>query len=99
MKGILVETQSYDLDIRIQRTGKLIASGLVVGNNDEQIAEHVLRAHPGEFKEAPLIGAAVSQMINGLTDPFWASRTRDMLISAGLPVTRVIVENNQITIE
>lgn len=99
MKGILVETQSYDLDIRVKRTGKLITSGLIIGNADEQIAEHVLRAHQGEFKETPLIGAAVSQMINGQKDPFWANRARDMLIGAGLPVTRVIVENNQITIE
>lgn len=100
MNGILLETQSDDLDIRIRRTPNgLITSGLILGDNSTQIAEHVLRANLGEFKEAPLIGAAIHKNINGTPDPFWIIQAEDILKSAGLPITKVTVTDNQITIQ
>lgn len=91
MRGILINPETEDLQI----TGKSI----VVGEATAQVAECVIRANRGEFKEYPLIGAEIDKLTNGITDPLWAASTRDMLNACGVPCKRVIVDGAKITLE
>jgi len=91
MKGILTDSETGDLMVR--------GGSLVVGDNTAQVAETVLLATPGEFKEFPLLGAGACLLHHSEGDPMWAATARDMLRSAGVPVGRVVLEGNEITIE
>lgn len=83
------------------QTGDLMVRGgaAVVGDNTEQVAQAILQANRGEFKELPLIGAEIVRLMGGNGDRMWAANARDMLVAAGLPVKRVKLEVEKITIE
>ena len=91
MKGILINPDGGDLLIENK--------SLVIGVATSQVAEHVIRANRGEFKEFPLIGAEIDKLKNGIKDTFWPARTRDMLNTCGVPVERVVVAGDKITLE
>lgn len=91
MKGLLIDPSTEDLQI----TGGTIA----IGDNTAQVAEAVLQASPGEFKEFPLLGAGIIQLHHGHADPMWGSHAKEMLLAAGVPVKRVLLEGNKITVE
>lgn len=59
------------------------AGDIVIGTADEQIAERVLQYHPGEFKNAPQLGARADQLIAG-NNPFWNQTAKKHLQSAGI---------------
>ena len=82
-------------------TGDLMVRGgaLVLGDNTEQVAEAIITANRGEFKEYPLLGAEVVKLQHGNGDPMWAANTKNMLQAAGVPVKRVLFDKNEITIE
>jgi len=91
MKGILINPETGDLQV---------ANGtLAVGDNTDQIAEFVLRAARGEFKEYPLIGGEVTKMINGTPDVMWPADVKKMLLACGVPVKKVVIEGNIITLK
>jgi hypothetical protein len=84
MKGILTdETGDLKIDIRRGADGK-IAQGIVVGDCKSDIAERVIRAWQGEFKEMPLIGGAVAKNQNGIISPFWCDDIQKQLKSIRL---------------
>ncbi len=91
MVGMLIDPETGDLQVK--------NGSLVFGDNTEQVAECVLLAARGELKEYPLIGAEISKLTNGNPDPMWCANAKQMLQACGVPVTRVRLENNQITIE
>lgn len=73
-----IDTNSGDL---------LVApSGALVAHSDNFIAEVVLLASRGDFKEHPLLGAEARQMQAGNLDPFWPGNTKKMLRACGLEV-------------
>lgn len=83
-------------------TGDLMVKdrALVIGNTDSQIAEGVLVANRGEWKEWPLIGGEVRKMLGGRADVMWRGRVKKMLEACGLDVRKVsITENDIITVE
>lgn len=92
MKGILIDTESGDL---------LVENGnVIVGDTDSQIAEGVLVAMRGEWKECPLIGGEVKMMLGGRPDVMWSGQVKKMLAACGLDVKKVNVsDDNIITIE
>lgn len=92
MNGILIDAESGDL---------LIEHGsVVIGNIDSQIAEGVLVAMRGEWKECPLIGGEVKKMLGGEVDVMWRGQVKKMLEACGLDVQKVsISEDNIITVE
>jgi hypothetical protein len=90
MKGILLD-ETGDLMVR--------SGGLVIGEVDSQVAEHVLRAYPGEFKEVPLIGAHVGSMVGGTPDPFWRGRAKEMLKTQHVEVKNININGDIITVE
>lgn len=88
MNGILTDS---DGDIKI-------ANGtLAIGDCTADVAERVLQAYPGEFKEVPELGLFAVQQLNGNGNPFWSGEARKQLKSQGISAT-VSIENEQITI-
>jgi len=75
MKGILID-----------ENGEVIIEHgtMKVGDVDAQIAEHIVTAFRGEYKEVPLLGGAARNMLNGAPDPFWAGDIKRQLESQGI---------------
>ncbi len=91
MTGMLIDTATGDL---------MVADGaLVLGDNTGQVAEAILRACRGEFKEHPLLGAEAVKLQGANSDTMWPAKTRDMLHAAGVMVKQVRIENNEIILE
>jgi len=84
MKGLTTDIETGDL--LIERKAMSIA------DNEAQTIEAVLLAQRGEFKERPLIGAAVRQLLGGCKDVFWPQETKKMIKAAGVEVSRVTVD-------
>lgn len=92
MKVILIDTESGDLLVE--------NSGVVIGDTEGQIAEGVLVAMRGEWKECPLIGGEVKMMLGGRPDVMWSGQVKKMLAACGLDIKKVNVsDDNIITIE
>ncbi|WP_373172643.1 hypothetical protein [Prevotella merdae] len=84
MNGLTTDIETGDL---------LVEHGAaVVADSDGQTVEAVLLAQRGEFKECPLIGAAVRQLLGGCKDVFWPQETKKMIKAAGVEVNRVKVD-------
>ncbi|MCL2291234.1 MAG: hypothetical protein FWC34_11140 [Bacteroidetes bacterium] len=70
MKGILLD----------ENNEAIIEHGTMkIGDVRAQVAEHVITAFQGEFKEVPLLGRNAAKMLNGTPDPFWAAETKRQL--------------------
>ena len=91
MIGMLIDPETGDLQVK--------SGSLVLGDNTEQVAERVIMAARGEIKEHPLVGAEISKLANSNGDPLWCANAKQMLQTVGVPVSRVRLEDNQITIE
>ena len=57
-------------DILIDEGGDLACEGgdFAIGESSQQHIEDILIACPGEYKQSPLIGAAIRQALNGSLD-------------------------------
>ena len=64
--GILLDPETSDLKINTARDARgLIAGGLEIGRTTYQNQAVILQAHKGEFKEYPLLGAGISDILGG----------------------------------
>lgn len=86
-------------DLQVRHDSKLRHKTLVVGDTEAQVTEHVLRAYPGEYKEAPTLGAHVTDLLHGAPDPFWKGHTMEMLQSQLINVSTIAIDGTTITIE
>lgn len=84
MKGILID-----------ETGDLQVAGgtLIIGECSGDVAERVLRAYPGEFKEEPTLGLFAVAQLNGKKDPFWSGKAKRQLRSQGIEVESITMED------
>lgn len=90
MKGLLIDVETGDL---------LLEGGhLVIGETEAQVAEAVLVANRGEWKESPLIGGEVRKQLSRCVDVMWPGKVKKMLSACGVDCKRVKVENGEITI-
>ena len=98
--GILIDNETGDLQIKPRRDkyGK-IAGGLVIGDARADVAQRILEAYPGEFKEKPQLGCFAKQQINGTPDPFWRGNAISQLRSEGIEVLRLEIMDNAIELE
>ena len=85
MVGMLIDPDTGDLQVK--------DGALALG------AECVLLAARGELKEHPLVGAEITKLANGNGDPLWSNNAKQMLQTCGVPVSRVSIDDNRITIE
>ena len=94
MKGIVIHT---DGDIRVDTStdadGKLM--GMALGVCDADIIERVLDAYPGDFKNAPLVGANVRGMIGGNANVFSRAVIIEQLKSQKIKINAVLVEDSE----
>lgn len=88
---MLIDPDTGDLQVK--------DGALALGDNTGQVAECVLLAARGELKEHPLVGAEITKLVNGNGDPLWNNNTKQMLQACGVPVSRVLINDNRITIE
>ena len=77
-------------------TGDLLVEpgGAVVAPAENFIAEVVLTACRGEFKEQPLLGAEALLMRAGCPDPFWPGNAKKMLRTCGLDVINLTLSDD-----
>ena len=87
---MLIDPDTGDLQVK--------DGALALGDNTEQVAECVLLAARGELKEHPLVGAEITKLANGNGDPLWSNNAKQMS-ERRVPVSRVSIDDNRITIE
>lgn len=80
MLGLQINSDPAANDLLVARRAAVIAPA------DGFIAETILVASRGDFKEFPLLGAEAPLMVGGNHDPFWAGATVKMLRACRLPV-------------
>jgi hypothetical protein len=90
MKGIQLNSTTGDLLVK--------NGGLVIDDNRSQVTENIVRACPGEFKEAPLLGAGVERMLGGYPDPFWVGTTIEMLRAQHIDVQTIDITESSIIV-
>jgi len=91
MKGILIDENG---DIMVRN------GAVVIGDCAADVAERVLCAYPGEFKEVPMIGLYATKQVNGTPDPFWRGEAKKQLKSQLVDADIDFTENeNRIGIE
>jgi hypothetical protein len=71
---------------------------LVVGDCTADVAERILRAWPGEFKDAPLLGGSIDQLRHGAVDPFWRGNVIQQLRSQGVDLERLDITEQGIEV-
>ena len=74
--------------ILIDKTGDLSVGkkGLQIGDVRADVAERIVIAHPGEFKESPPLGCNLREAISGRIDPFFRGNAVEQLQSEGIEV-------------
>lgn len=91
MKGILIDRESGDLMVE--------RGALVTGDPEAQIAEAVVLAMRGEFKEEPLLGGEAARMLGGGVDVMWAGDVKEMLRVCGVEAEHVELREGTVMIE
>ena len=102
MKGILLDTETGDLNIQVQRDANgRILSGLVVGNTDFQNVNLIIQAQKGEFKNAPTIGFGIDNYLRskGTIKQQFVNELQKELESGGYRGARVIPGNSLLEFE
>lgn len=99
MNGIQLE-QSFDIQIRVERDASgRIAGGLVVGDILAQNQALIINAHKGEFKESPIVGVGISDMLLDHDALAWRTEIREQLEIDGQTVDDVKVTTSEITVD
>jgi hypothetical protein len=87
MKGILID-ENGDLMVR--------NGAPVIGDCAADIAERVIRAWQGEFKEEPLIGGNICKVLKGSPSPFWRDDLKKQMKSQHIELKELNIENNKL---
>jgi hypothetical protein len=93
MKGIQLDETG---EIIIERDGAYHT--MKIGDVDSQIAEHVITAFQGEYKEIPLLGGNIKKMLNGAPDPFWVNDVKRQLKNQGLNAELTVTDTQDIIV-
>ena len=99
MKGIRINDDG-DLMVNLRKNeDNIVERGMVIGDVDMDIAERIIRAWQGEFKEAPLLGGNIDKFYKGIDAPFLKGHIYEQLISEGIHVVDVNITENGVEIE
>lgn len=90
MRGILTD-ENGNLVVR--------SGHLAIGDNRTQCAQHLIGAHTGEYKHAPLLGGNARKMVSGVADPFWAGEMKGQLKQCHIDTASLRVTGNGIELE
>ncbi len=72
---------------------------LVVGDSDRQHIEHILVAAPGHYKQNPLVGANITQMLSGPIGLSEKQNIKKALQSDGYNAKNIIFNEGGIEID
>lgn len=99
MKGIQLD-QTFDLSIRVKRdTSGRVTNGLVIDDTLAQNQALIISAHKGEFKESPVVGVGISDMLLDHDPLAWRTEIREQLEIDGQTVGNVKVTTSGITVD
>lgn len=88
-KGMLIGYDG-DLVVRLSKNAKNeIASGVMIGNTLYQNQYVILKAHKGELKEFPVLGAGLSDITNDNDVAGWSNEIKRQLEKDGMKVSKV----------
>lgn len=90
MIGFLLNS---DMDLEVE------SGTLQLGNVDEQIAEGIIIANPGDFRETPRLGKSIYMMLNGIADEFWKNDLKDQLKTQKIQLKGISINETEITID
>lgn len=94
MKGIrLKQTTEGRIDI------DLTAGSITVGDTSMQEEALVLLTQRGEWKEYPLIGVGLADMVGDEDVRYWKREITENLARVGIRIKGVIIKNEQIEIK
>lgn len=102
MRGICLDSTTYDAMVKPQRNSLgLITDGLVVGDTMYQNEALILISHQGEFKETPLLGVGIDDMVNDNDILQWEHSIRVNLSRDNMDVRTALIDKTtgNITIE
>lgn len=102
MKGICLDSMTYDAMVKPQRNSLgLITEGLIIGDTIYQNEALILISHAGEFKENPMLGVGVEDMVNDNDIAQWEHSIRVNLSRDNMDVRTARIDriNGNITIE
>jgi hypothetical protein len=101
MKGIGIQlTKEFDLRIDLVHDANgLIVSGLVIGDVTAQNQAAILVAHKGEFKEHPMTGVGLNDIINDDNAMFWENEIAEQLNSDGQRIARLSLDEKGLILE
>ena len=93
--GILLN-DDYDLQVSVVKdaNGKIV-NGLVLGNTLYQNQAVILQAQPGEIKELPVLGVAISDVVLDNDFLSWRRRIRRHMELDGQTVNEVKFDLNK----
>lgn len=98
MNGI--QLRDYDIDISVKRNAVgEIATGLVIGDILRQNQALILSSTKGEFKENPLLGCNISNMLLDYDPALWRQVIREQLEQDGETVNEIKITKNGISID
>ncbi|MDR1729944.1 MAG: hypothetical protein LBR52_04710 [Prevotellaceae bacterium] len=88
-------------DLLTTETGDLLIRNgdLVIGHAQADIAERIVRAYPGEFKENPPLGCNAVAQLNGTPSPFWRGEVMTQLEAEGIRLIRLDITGTGVEIE
>lgn len=103
MQGILLETsgeiiRQTPVNIKVGNFSGVIYR-VSTGDNNGQSIEQLVRANRGEFKELPFAGGEVVKHMGGRPDQVWCAKIKKQIKGVGLAVSRVSMNETEITIE
>jgi hypothetical protein len=101
MKGTGIQlTKDFDLLVKVVRDASgLIVSGLVVGDITAQNQAAILTAQKGEFKEHPVAGVGLNDIVNDDNAMYWEKEIAQQLISDGQRITRLSLDAKGLILE
>lgn len=96
----MLENDTLDMKVSVERgSGGLITRGLVVGNTLYQNQALLLHAHKGEYKDAPTLGAGISDMLSDSDLIGWKREIVLQLESDSMRVNKVELTTSKLTVD
>ena len=101
MKNVGIQINgNYDLNIQVRfdTSGKII-SGLVVGDVLYQNQAMLLIAHKGDYKENPLVGVGLPDIVNDSDFAYWRREITQQFETDGQRISRLQLDERGLILE
>lgn len=95
----LTDNGGYDFLLDIKTENGRITQGICLGETTPQNQAFILMAHKGDFKENPMLGVGIGDIVNDHDFDRWRSAIIESLVEDGQWVSRVEVSANGIEID